>query len=764
MQSLCRLRAAPPFLLCPLPPRASPLITSQNAPLLLYIPSCPITSSVSVEPISAAPVTPLTAYERQMGHNSGPPPPPLTLSVILEQACQRKRPNVIRAVAVDFLRSEAQPSHLALRFLRIAAKYGVLSDFQVVEIYKTLCDKDGQPTVKIPVRHFTKVAMAVIPRARYVPELVDQIARSIDADKLDRHSRYQEILVSFLLEMILKGDTSRTMMLLGKLRGTVVLSFESIEQVQHVQDRKTLLLCVLLHPCAAKQWWSLGISICRALFHSPPSEAKTAMNCIQIFLKSGLKHPTPDLLRAYADLIIDIEESSLPDFDTITLQQFYSAVADAPRPNLKLAAEVYLALRKESSQKPSTPSTEQHMATGGSHYRYPPPTGQPMLVMMKFFFKNGNQRAARMLAVDIEPFLHTLPYHSLPEYLILLTDHSFHRHARTAYEHCAASSDPLVHSVVAHSGVVKRLVSMAMHRTTKARAKVKNGEGDGERHVGNALDYYQFARLVATNFAKSSLPLYSADYQKLTALGHILLLVGDYEAAIVAIEARLTIQGDQPPDLFDISILLNAIGEHDPHFVVETIKNMLESGLEPDSTLYGQTAQLCLQHNMPHLAGEILQLGQSRHPDLLHPKTMGAILWHSVSHLNHLINDEKIARLESIYLFLTNFSPEQGEKINPPTATTLNIARKAFEQAVGLDAPLATKYYEAFLKGKIIQASDSGESPPRRSGKDYADWQTGMLGRAWKGHREGWLKNAQSPPIVLESEGPDVYNGYEEDH
>ena len=739
MQSLRRLRIAP-FPLYPPPPRASP---SQNAPLLPYIPSRPITSSVSVGPIIVDPVTPLTAYERRMGtpsRDSQEPLPPLTLSLILEEACQRKRPNIIRAVAKDFLRSEEQPSHLALQFLNIATRYGVLSDSDLVKIYKTVCDKDGQPTVKIPVYWFAKVAMAVLSFARREPELVDQIARSIDTDKLDRHSRYSEILVHFLLEMILTEDTSRTMMLLGKLRGTLILSIESIQQVQHVQDRKTFLLCVLLHPCAKRLWWSLGISICRALFHSPPSEAKTAMSCIQTFLKSGLKRPTPDLLRAYADFIIDIEESILPAFDTVTLQQFYSAVADVRRP--KLAAEVYLALRKEPSQKPSTSFTEQYIATGQSHHRYLPPTGRPMLGMMRRFFKDGNRRAARMLAGDIEPLLHTMPYHSLPEYLILLTDHSFHRHARTAYEHCAASSDPLIHSVVAHSGVVKRLVSMAMHRTTKAHAKVKNGEDDSDRHAANALDYYQFARLVATNFAKSCLPLYSADYQKLTALSHVLLLVGDYEAAIVAMEARLTVHRDQPPDLCDISVLLIAIGEYDLQFVVETIKNMLESGLEPDSTLYGQVVQLCLKHDMPHLAGEIFQLGQSRHPDLLHPKTLAAILWHSVSHLDHLTSDEKVARLNSVYMILTNFSPQQGTKIRPSAATTLNIAKNAFKQAVKLDAPLATKYYEAFLKGKLIQASDGGESSPRRSGKDYVDWQTGMLGRAWKGHREGWLKHA----------------------
>lgn len=757
MHSLRRLRTAP-FLLCPPPPRASPLITSQNAP------SRPITLPLSVEPTSVDPVTPFTAYERRIGtpsRNNQAPPPPLALSIILEEACQRKRPNIIRALAIDFLRSEEQPSHLALQFLKIAAKYGVLSDSHVIKIYKTLCHKDGQPTVKIPVRHFDKVAMAVVSKARHEPELVDQIARSIDADKLDRHDRYSEILVHLLLEMILKEDTPRTMMLLGKLRGTVVLSIESIEQVQHIQDRKTLLLCVLLQPCAARQWWTLGISICRALFDSPPSEAKSVMSCVQTFLKSGLKRPTPDLLQAYAELIIDIEESTLPAFDTVTLQQFHSAVVDARRPDLKLAAGVYLALRKERSQKPST---EQYMVTGETHYRYLPPTGRPMLAMMRYFVKNGDRRTARMLAVDTEPLLHTLPYHSLPDYLILLTDLSFHRHSRTAYEHCVASSDPLIHNVVAHSGVVKRLVSMAMHRTTQAQLKVKNGEDEGDRHAANALDYYRFARLVATNFAKSCLPLYSADYQKLTALSHILLLVGDYEAAIVAMEARLAIQGDQPPDLVDITVLLNAIGEHDPHFVVETIKNMLESGLEPDSTLYGQVIQLCLKHDMPHLAGEIFELGQSRHDDLLHPKTLSAILWHSVSNLNHLTSDEKIARLKSIYISLTNFSPQQGKKIKSPTATTFNIARRAFEQAVKLDAPLATEYYEAFLKGKIIRASDSGESPPRRSGKDYADWQTGMLGRAWKAHREGWLKNAQSPetpPIALESDESDVHDGYE---
>lgn len=708
-----------------------------------------------MEPTSTGPVTPLTAYERRIGapnRNKQEPPPPLTLSTILEEACQRKRPNVIRAAAMDFLRSEKQPPYLALQFLGI--KDGVLSDFQVVNIYNTLCDNDGRPTVKVPGRSFTRVATAMASKARLQPELVDQIARSIDADMLDRYSRYSEILVLFLLQMILKGDTPRTAMLLGKLRGTVVLSFESIERVQHVQDRKTLLLCVLLHPCSARQWWSLGISVCRALFHSPPNEAKTAMDCIQTFLKNGLKRPTPALLQAYTDLIIDIEESDLPAFDTVTLQQFYTACVDAWRPDLKLAAKVYLALRKEQGQMPSTSSTEQYPAPGQPHYRYLPPTGEPMLAMMKFFFRNGNQRTAHMLAVDIEPLLHTLPYHSLPDYLILLTDHSFHRRARTAYEHFAASSDPLVQSVVAHSGVAKRLVSMAMHRANVARAKTKNGEDEPYRHATNALDYYQFSRLVATNFAKSCLPAYSADYEKLTTLSHILLLVGDYEAAIVAMEARLSIPGVQSPDLLDISVLLNAIGQHDPHFVIEMIKNMLEGGLEPDSELYGQIVQLCLKHDMPHLADALLQLGQSRHPNLLRPRTLGAILWYSVSHLNRLTSDEKIARLDSIYKLLTTFSPQQGEGIKPPAATTLNIARKAFKQAIELDAPLATRYYETFLKDKIIRASDSDKIPVRHSGKDYADWQIGILGRAWKGHREGWLKNGQSTqtPIVPVSE------------
>jgi len=697
-----------------------------------------------MERTTAAPVTLLTTYERRMGtphRTRQEPPPPLTLSSILKEACHRKRPNIIRAVAKDFLRSDEQPSHLALQFLDVAAKYGVISDYHVVKIYNTLCDKDGRPTVTVPVRSFARAAMAMLSKARREPEVVDQITRSIDADALDRHFLYPEILVHFLLEMILKGDTSRTAMLLNKLRGTVVLSFESIERVQHVQDRKTLLLCVLLHSCIARQWWPLGISICRALFHSPPNEAVTAMDCIQTFLKSGLKRPPPTQLQAYAGLIIDIEESGLPAFDTVTLQQFYSACLDAWRPRLRLAAEVYLALRNERSQKSSTPSTERHQATGEPHYQYHPPTGQPMLAMMKFFCENGDQRTAHMLAGDIEPLLHTLPYHSLPEYLLLLTEHSLHRRARTAYERYAASPDPLVNSIVAHSGVAKRLVSMAMHRVTIARARVENGQDEPDRHATNALDYYQFARLVATNFAKSCLPLYAADYQKLTALTHILLLVGDYDAAIVAMEARLTIPGDKPPDLLDISVLLNAIGGHDPYFVIETIKNMFESGLEPDSGLYGQAVQLCLKHDMPHLADELLQLGQSRHPKLLQPKTLGAILWHSVSHLNHLTRDEKIARLESIYKLLTNFSPQQGEQIKLRAANTLNITREAFKQAVELDAPLATKYYETFLKGKIIRASDSGASPVRHSGKDYADWQTGMLGRAWKGHREGWLKN-----------------------
>jgi hypothetical protein len=306
---------------------------------------------------------------------------------------------------------------------------------------------------------------------------------------------------------------------------------------------------------------------------------------------------------------------------------------------------------------------------------------------------------------------------------------------------------------------------MAMHRATIARAKVENGKSEADRHAVNALDYYQFARLVATNFAKSCLPLYSADYQKLTALTHILLLVGDYEAAIVAMEARLTIPKDQSPDLLDISILLNAIGKHDPHFVIETIKDMLERGLEPDAKLYGQAIRLCLRHDMPHLADELLQLGQSRHPKLLQPETLGAILWYSVSHLNHLTSDEKIARLESIYMLLTPFSPQQGEQIEPRAATTLNIAREAFKQAVELDAPLAAKYHEIFLKGKIIRATDSGESPARLLGKDYADWQIGMLGRAWKGHREGWLKSGrslQTPPIVLVSEGQDIHERNDE--
>jgi hypothetical protein len=750
MQSLRRLRVAPPFVLSPLQ-RASSLVTSQDAPPLPYIsPLYPVTSFVSMVRTTAAPVTPLTAYERRMGtpnRKRQEPLPPLTLSTILEEACRRKRTNIIRAIAMDFLRSEEQPSYLALQFLRAAAKYGVIPNSQVVKIYKILCDEDGQPTVKVPVRSFARVAMAMLSKAHRTPEVVDQIARYIDADALERHSLYPEILVHFLLEMILKGDTSRTAMLLGKLRGTVVLSFESIERVQHVQDRKTLLLCVLLHSCTTRKWWSLGISICRALFHSPPNEAKTAMGCIQVFLQSGLKHLTPTTLQAYADLIIDIEESGLPAFDTVTLQQFYSACANARRPVLTLAAQVYLALRKECSQKPSTPSTEQYQATVKPHYRYLPPTGQPMLAMMKFFFKNGDQRTAHMLAFDIEPLLQTLPYHSLPEYLLLLSDHSFHRRTRTAYERYAASSDPLVHSIVAHPVVAKRLVSMAMHRVTVARAKVENGGDEADRHAANALDCYQFARFVATNFAKSCLPLYSADYQKLTALTHILLLVGDYEAATVAVEARLTIPGDQPPDLLDISILLNAIGRHDPYFVIETIKNMLESGLQPDLELYGQVVQLCLRHDMPHLAGELLQLAQSRHPKLLQPKTLGAILWYSVSHLNHLTSDEKIARLETIYKLLTNFSPQQGEQIKSPAATTLNIARQAFKEAVELDAPLATKYYETFLKGKVIRASDSGESLAQRSGKDYADWQIGMLGRAWKGHREGWLKDRK--PLLL---------------
>jgi hypothetical protein len=278
---------------------------------------------------------------------------------------------------------------------------------------------------------------------------------------------------------------------------------------------------------------------------------------------------------------------------------------------------------------------------------------------------------------------------------------------------------------------------------------VENGDNEADRHAANALDYYRFARLVATNFAKSCLPLYSADYRKITALSHALFLVGDYEAAIVAMEARLT-TGDHPPDLFDISVLLIVIGQYDVHFVVEMIKNMLESGLEPDSGLYGQVIHLCLKHDMPHLAAELLQLGQSRHSDLLHPKTLGAILWHSVSHLHHLTNDEKIARLETIYNVLTNFSPHQsGGTIKPPAATTLNIAREAFKQAVDLDAPLAAKYYETFLRDKIIRASDSGKTSVRRSGREYADWQTGMLGRAWKGHKEGWLKSGRYPQTPL---------------
>ncbi len=700
-----------------------------------------------MERTTAAPATPLTAYERQMGtpnRNRQEPPTPHTLSTILEEACRRKRPNIIRAVARDFLRSEEQPSHLALQFLKVATKYGVISDSQVVKIYNTFCDKDGQPTVKVPVRSFARVAMAMLSEAHREPELVDQVARYIDADSLDRHFLYPEILVHFLLDRILRGDTSRTAMLLGKLRGTVVLSFESIERVQHVQDRKTLLLCVLLHSCIARQWWSLGTSICRALFHSPPYEAKTAMECIQTFLSSGLKRPTPTTIQAYADLIIDIGESALPALDTATLQKFYFACVDAQRPRLSLATKVYLALRKERTQKPSTSSTEQHQPTGGPHARYIPPTGQPMLAMMKFFFQNGDQRTAHMLAVDIDSLLHTIPYYSLPDYLLLLTDFSFHRRARAAYERYAASPDPLIHNVVAHSGIAKRLVSMAMHRATIARMRIENGEGDADKHAVNGLDCYQFARVVATNFAKSCLPLYSADYQKLTALTHILLLVGDYEAAIVAMEARLTIQRDHPPDLLDISVLLNAISKHDPHFVIETIKNMLESGLEPDAELYGQAVQLFLRHDMPHLADELLQLGQSCRRKLLRPKTLGSILWHSVSHLKHLTSDEKVARLESIYKLLTNFSPQQAEQIKPPAATTLNIAREAFKQAVEIDAPLAAKYYETFLKGKIIRASDSGEPPARRSGKDYVDWQIGMLGRAWKGHREGWLKNDRS--------------------
>lgn len=695
-----------------------------------------------MERTTAALVTPLTAYERRMGtpnRKSQTPPPPPTLSTILEEACRRKRPNIIRAVAIDFLHSEEHPSYLALQLLRVAAKYGVISNSHLLKIYKTLCDKDGQPTVRVPVRSFARVAMAMLSKAHREPELVDQVARSIDTGALDRHFLYSEILVHCLLAVILKGDTSRTAMLLGKLRGTVVLSFNSIERIQHIQDRKTLLLCVLLHSCTTRQWWSLGNSICRALFHSPPYEAKTVMECIQTFLKSGLERPTSTALQACADLIIDMEESGLPAFDAGTLQQFYAACADAWRPELTLATKVYLALRKDRSQKPSTPSTEKYQAT--AHTRYTPPTGRPMLAMMKFYYQNCDQRTARMLAFDIEPLLQTLPYHHLPEYLLLLTDHSFHQRARTAYEHCAASPDSLVHSVVAHSGVAKQLVSMAMHRATVARARVENGDTEADRHAVTAVDCYQFARLVATNFAKSCLPLYSADYQKLTALTHILLLVGDYEAAIVAIEARLTIPKDQPPDLLDISVLLNAIGRHDPHFVIETIKDMLESGLGPDAELYGQAVQLCLRHDMPHLADELLQLGQSRRPNLLRPKTLGAILSYSVSHLNHFTSDEKIARLESIYRLLTNFSPQQGEQIKPPAARTLNIAREAFKQAVELDAPLATKYYETFLKGKIIRASDNGESPARRSGKDYADWQVGMLGRAWKGHKEGWLKN-----------------------
>jgi len=740
MQAFRRVRIAP---------RTSTLVTSHNPPPL---PSRTLISSVSMKPTSADPVTPLTAYERRMrirNRNRQEPPSPLTLSTILEEACQRKRPNIIRAVAMDFLRSEEQPSDLALQFLKVAGRYGVLSDLQVVNIYQTLCDKDGQPTVGIPVPSFTRVAMAALSKAHHEPELVDQIAKSIDADKLDRHSRYPEILMHFLLEMVLKGDTSRTAMLLGKLRGTAVLSFESIERVQHVQDRKTLLLCVLLHSCTARQWWPLGVSICRALFHSPPNEAKAAMDCIQAFLKRGLERPTTDLLHAYADLILDIEASDFPAFDTVTLQRFYSACVNAWRPNLWLATKVYLALRSERSREPSTPSTDQYLATGKPRYRHPPPTGKPMLAMMKHFSINGDQRTAHMLAVDMEPLLHTLQYHHLPEYLILLTDHSFHRQARTAYERCAASQDPLIHSVVAHFGIAKRLVSMAMHRVTKAREKVKKGEDEAGMHAANALEYYQFARLVATNFARSCLPLYSADHQKLTALGHILLLVGDYEAAIVAMEARLTFQGDQPPDLFDISVLLHAIGEHDPHFVIETIKNMLENGLELDSTLYGQVVQLCLKHDMPHLADELLQLGQSRHSDLLHPKTLGAILRYSVSRLDHLTGDERVARLESIYMFLTNSFPQQGEKTNLWAVGTLNIAREAFRQAVELSAPLATKYYETFLKGKIIQASDSGKPPASRPGKDYAEWQTGMLGRAWKGHKEGWLKKGRSPQTPL---------------
>ena len=709
-----------------------------------------------MEQTTAAPVTLLTAYERQMGNpNRKRPelPTPLTLSTILKEARRRKRPNVIRAIAKDFLRSEEQPPHLALQLLKAAAKDDIISDFKVLKIYNTLCDKDGQPTVKLHVRSFNRVAMAMLPKAHRKPELVDQVARSIDADALDRHFLYPEILVHFLLDRILRGDTSRIAMLLGKLRGTVVLSFESMERVQHVQDRKTLLLCVLLHSCIARKWWSLGISICRALCHSPPYEAKTAMDCIQTFLTSGLKiHPSPTEIQAYANLIIDIGESGLPAFDAITLQQFYSACVDASRPKLALAAKVYLALRKKRAQKPSTSSKEQQKATGGPHARHIPPTGPPMLAMMKYFCQKGDQRTAQMLAFDIEPLLHTLPYHSLPEYLLLLTEHSFHRRARTAYERYAASPDPLVHNIVGHSGVAKRLVSVSMHRATTARAKVENGEGEADRHAVNALDFYQFARLVATNFAKSCLPLYSADYQKLTALTHILLLVGDYEAAIVAIEARLTIPKGHPPDLLDISVLLNAIGKYDPHFVIETIKNMLESGLEPDAELYGQVVQLCLKHDMPHLADEILQLGQSRRHNILQSKTLGAILWHSVSHLNHLTSDEKVTRLESIYNLLTNFSPQPAGQFKAPAATTLNIAREAFKEAVELDAPLATKYYETFLKDKIIRASDSGEPTTRRSGKgytDYAEWQVGMLGRAWKGHREGWLKNRRSPQARL---------------
>ena len=701
-----------------------------------------------MEQTTAAPVTPLTAYERQMrtpNRNRQEPPTPLTLSTILEEARRRKRPNIIRAIANDFLRSEEQPSHLALRLLRAAAKYGVISNPQVLKIYNTLCDKDGQPTVKVHVRSFNRVAMAMLSQAHREPELVDRVARCINADALDRHFLYPEILVHFLLDRILKGDTSRTAMLLDKLRGTVVLSFESIERVQHVQDRKTLLLCVLLHSCIARQWWSLGISICRALFHSPPYEAKTVMDCIQTFLTSGLNRPCPTVIQSYADLIIDIGESGQPAFDPIVLQKFYSACVEARRPRLALAAKVYLALRKERTQKPSTSSKAQHNATGGPHARRISPTGPPMLAMMKHFCQNGDQRTAQMLALDIEPLLHTLPYHSLPEYLLLLTEHSFHRRARTAYERYAASPDPLVRSIVGHSGVAKRLVSVSMHRATTARKKVENGEGEADRHAVNALDFYQFARLVATNFAKSCLPLYSADYHKLTALTHILLLVGDHEAAIVAIEARLTIPRGHPPDLLDISVLLNAIGKYDPHFVIETIKNMLESGLEPDAELYGQAVQLCLRHDMPHLADELLQLGQSRGRKLLQPKTLGAILWHSVSRLDHLTSDEKVARLESIYNLLTNFSPQPAGQIKAPAATTLNIAREAFKQAVELDAPLATKYYETFLKDKIIRASDSGEPSVRRSGKDYVDWQIGMLGRAWKGHREGWLKNGRSP-------------------